>query len=91
MYLIDFFILADLTFLSSWPDPSVKFGQVAAVTVDRQGKVVVFHRGTHVWGTQTFDEYDNYQRKEDGPVNENTVVVLDPQSGAVLKSWGKGL
>lgn len=81
----------ELTFSSSWPDPSIKFGQVAAVTVDRNGRVVVFHRGPHVWGGGTFDGYDNYQRKEDGPVNEDTVVVMDPQSGVVVKSWGKGL
>lgn len=81
----------DLTFSSSWPDPTIKFGQVAAVTVDQHGQVVVFHRGKHVWGGGTFDNYDNYQRKEDGPVNEDTVVVLDPHSGAVIKSWGKGL
>lgn len=84
-------VLLALFLSPSWPDPNVQFGQVAAVTVDKHGQVVVFHRGSHVWDGLTFDDNDNYLKKELGPVNEDPVVVLDPVSGKVIKSWGKGL
>ncbi|KAE8748223.1 hypothetical protein FOCC_FOCC005062 [Frankliniella occidentalis] len=80
-----------LVWSKSWPAPTVQFGQVAAVSVDQRGQVVVFHRGPHVWNGETFDNQDNYQKKEDGPVNEDTVIVLDPRSGSIIKSWGKGI
>lgn len=74
-----------------WPDPSVKFGQLAGVAVDKYGQVVVFHRGSHVWDGSTFDIHDNYMKKEEGPVHADTVVALHPVSGVILKSWGKDM
>ncbi|GFS42719.1 hypothetical protein NPIL_536921, partial [Nephila pilipes] len=32
-----------------WPSKNLKLGQVAAVTVDHDGNVVIFHRGDHIW------------------------------------------
>ena len=85
------FIFAGLVVSPSWPDPNLKFGQIAAVHVDQHGQVFIFHRGPHVWDGGSFDNYDNYKQKELGPVQEDTVYVLDPNSGTVLKSWGRGL
>lgn len=81
----------DIEFVVSprWPDPSVNFGQIAAVTVDKDGHVVIFHRGPHVWDALAFDQNDNYMPKDKGPIDEDTVIVLDPDSGKVLKSWGR--
>ncbi|KAK3914351.1 Peptidyl-alpha-hydroxyglycine alpha-amidating lyase 1 [Frankliniella fusca] len=80
-----------LVWSEKWPASNVRFGQVSAVSVDKHGQVVVFHRGSHVWNAETFDIEDNYLRKEDGPVDEDTVVVLDPNTGSIIKSWGKGI
>lgn len=85
------FKFADFVVSSSWPDPNLKFGQIAAVHVDQHGQVFIFHRGSHVWDAQSFDTYDSYRQKELGPVQDDTVVVVDPNTGAVLKTWGKGL
>lgn len=81
----------ELTLSPSWPDPSLKFGQFSAVTVDKHGHVVVFHRGPHVWDGNSFDTNDNYMKKEEGPIQEDTIVVLDPVTGKKIKSWGKNL
>lgn len=32
-----------------WPSKTLKFGQIAAVTVDHEGTTIIFHRGDHVW------------------------------------------
>jgi len=33
----------------NWPISDQNFGQIVAVDIDKDGNVVIFHRGTHVW------------------------------------------
>ncbi|XP_050687178.1 peptidyl-alpha-hydroxyglycine alpha-amidating lyase 2-like isoform X4 [Eriocheir sinensis] len=69
--------------------PELQLGQVSGVSVDPQGRPVLFHRGTRVWDHRTFNVTHHYQG-EDGPLGEDVVLVLDPESGAVVRSWGAG-
>lgn len=32
-----------------WPNKVMRFGQIAAVTLDNNKNVVIFHRADHVW------------------------------------------
>ncbi|KAK7085482.1 hypothetical protein SK128_021970 [Halocaridina rubra] len=66
----------------------LKLGQVAGVAVDPEGRPVVFHRATRTWDYNTFNASHHFQGE--GPVEEDVVMVLDPQTGDVVKSWGKG-
>ncbi|GIY55864.1 peptidyl-glycine alpha-amidating monooxygenase B [Caerostris darwini] len=75
----------------SWPSKDLKFGQVAAVTVDANGNVVIFHRGDHVWNELTFDDNNNYLLAKHGPIKTSTILVIDSSSGLVLQKWGSDL
>ncbi|XP_071514811.1 peptidyl-alpha-hydroxyglycine alpha-amidating lyase 2-like [Panulirus ornatus] len=68
--------------------PGIKLGQVAGVSVDPLGQPVVFHRGPRVWDYQSFNTTHHYQGGD--PLDEDVVVVLDPETGEVVRSWGRG-
>lgn len=72
-----------------WPDSEVHLGQVVAVSMDLDGNLVVFHRGSRVWTAQSFDFNDVYQRVEEGPIPESTVLTLEPGNGHLLHRWGR--
>uniref|UniRef100_A0A1B6G878 peptidylamidoglycolate lyase n=1 Tax=Cuerna arida TaxID=1464854 RepID=A0A1B6G878_9HEMI len=77
---------------ADWPGKNgVHFGQVAGVTVNKQGEVVVFHRGDHVWGAGSFDRLNQYLEKDKGPISSPTVLVIHPETGAVLQKWGENM
>nr|XP_053628114.1 peptidyl-alpha-hydroxyglycine alpha-amidating lyase 2-like [Cherax quadricarinatus] len=68
--------------------PGLVLGQVAGVSVDPLGRPVLFHRGTRTWDYLSFNSSHHYQ--EGGPLEEDVVVVLDPDTGEVVRSWGRG-
>ncbi|CAN7938280.1 unnamed protein product [Ixodes hexagonus] len=74
---------------SGWPSSESRLGQVVAVSLDLEGNVVVFHRGSRIWTAQSFDFNDVYQRVEEGSIPEATVVTLDAGNGHELHSWGR--
>lgn len=65
-------------------------GQISGVDIDKSGNPVVFHRGTVIWDAGSFNESNHYLREEEGPIDEDTIVVLDSKSGQLLASWGGG-
>ncbi|XP_067122640.1 peptidyl-glycine alpha-amidating monooxygenase A-like [Centruroides vittatus] len=73
-----------------WPPENIfkDIRQVAGVDVDRLGNVHVFHRGDRMWDMRSF-KGDNYQQQELGPIQIDTILILDPSSGQVIRSWGK--
>ncbi|XP_050584556.1 peptidyl-alpha-hydroxyglycine alpha-amidating lyase 1-like isoform X3 [Bombus affinis] len=75
----------DIEWDSQWAK-NIKFGQVSAVSIDPSGNIGILHRGSRVWGSTTFN-IRNIFNKEDGPIQENTVVLLD-KSGKKLSEWG---
>lgn len=67
----------------------LNLGQVSGVSVDPEGRPVVFHRGSRKWDHKTFNSSHHFQG--DGPINEDVVMTLNPKTGDVLESWGKDL
>lgn len=77
--------------VDSWPDATKKLGQLAAVTFDVDGNIVVFHRGDRVWDGNTFLTNDVYNQRALGPISQPTVVVFSASSGLVLDEWGRSM
>ncbi|GFY59349.1 peptidyl-glycine alpha-amidating monooxygenase B [Trichonephila inaurata madagascariensis] len=75
----------------NWPSKNLKLGQVAAVTVDHDENVVIFHRGNHIWNDLTFDDYHNYLLAKEGPIKVPTVMILEASTGLLLHQWGNDL
>ncbi|XP_076383432.1 peptidyl-alpha-hydroxyglycine alpha-amidating lyase 1 isoform X2 [Megalopta genalis] len=65
----------------------LKFGQISAVSINPVGNIGVFHRGSRVWGSGTFDMKGRFMQANDGPIPENTILLLD-KSGKKLLEWG---
>ncbi|XP_005866475.1 PREDICTED: peptidyl-glycine alpha-amidating monooxygenase isoform X11 [Myotis brandtii] len=74
-----------------WPGVYLLPGQVSGVAVDPKNNLVIFHRGDHVWDGNSFDSQFVYQQRGLGPIEEDTILVIDPNTAAVLQSSGKNL
>ncbi|XP_070088947.1 peptidyl-glycine alpha-amidating monooxygenase isoform X12 [Equus caballus] len=74
-----------------WPGVYLLPGQVSGVALDLQNNLVIFHRGDHVWDGNSFDSKFVYQQRGLGPIEEDTILVIDPNNAAVLQSSGKNL
>lgn len=71
-----------------WPMEEYDLGQISGVDVDKSGNPIIFHRGTVIWDSGSFNESNHYQRQDEGPIDEDTIVVLDSKTGQMLASWG---
>lgn len=69
----------------------MKLGQVAGVSVGGGGEVVIFHRGDHVWDSQSFNMQNQFLEKDLGPISSPTVLVFHPDTGALLHEWGESM
>lgn len=76
---------------NQWPDNKEELGAVTAVSFDKAGNVVMFHRVDRIWGPETFNKSNVYQEQYRGPIKRNTVLGLEAESGKVLYQWGKNL
>ncbi|NP_001351522.1 peptidyl-glycine alpha-amidating monooxygenase isoform r precursor [Homo sapiens] len=74
-----------------WPGVYLLPGQVSGVALDPKNNLVIFHRGDHVWDGNSFDSKFVYQQIGLGPIEEDTILVIDPNNAAVLQSSGKNL
>ncbi|XP_033034906.1 peptidyl-glycine alpha-amidating monooxygenase isoform X9 [Trachypithecus francoisi] len=74
-----------------WPGIYLLPGQVSGVALDPKNNLVIFHRGDHVWDGNSFDSKFVYQQIGLGPIEEDTILVIDPNNAAVLQSSGKNL
>lgn len=77
--------------VENWPEVDLNLGQVSGVSVNVHQQPVIFHRADRVWDIGTFDYNNNYRHRELGPISSYTVLTLDPQTGRVLKKWGKDI
>ncbi|CAH2297114.1 peptidyl-glycine alpha-amidating monooxygenase A precursor [Pelobates cultripes] len=75
----------------NWPGVNLKLGQVSGLALDANNNLVIFHRGDHIWDANSFDNTFVYQQRGIGPIEENTILVVNPNSSAILKSIGKNL
>ncbi|XP_033708953.1 peptidyl-glycine alpha-amidating monooxygenase isoform X4 [Tursiops truncatus] len=74
-----------------WPGVYLLPGQVSGIALDPTNNLVIFHRGNHVWDGNSFDSKFVYQQRGLGPIEEDTILVIDPNNAAVLQSSGKNL
>nr|CAD7427373.1 unnamed protein product [Timema monikensis] len=85
---IHYYIQNDLNVVTDWPDPHKRLGQLSAVSLDKDGNVVVFHRGDREWGAESFQPNNVYNQRALGPIQQNTVVVFNATTGKVVYEWG---
>ncbi|XP_021143767.1 peptidyl-glycine alpha-amidating monooxygenase isoform X5 [Columba livia] len=74
-----------------WPGLDLKLGQVSGLALDPENNLVIFHRGDHVWDENSFDSKFVYQQRGLGPIEQNTIIVLNPSNAKLLNSVGKSL
>ncbi|XP_074935948.1 peptidyl-glycine alpha-amidating monooxygenase isoform X7 [Phalacrocorax aristotelis] len=74
-----------------WPGLDLKLGQVSGLALDPENNLVIFHRGDHVWDENSFDSKFVYQQRGLGPIEQNTILVVDPSNAKLLHSMGKSL
>lgn len=74
-----------------WPGLNLKLGQVSGLALDPKNNLVIFHRGDHVWNGNSFDRKFVYQMRGIGPIEQSTILVVDPTSSTVLQSTGKNM
>ncbi|XP_075583291.1 peptidyl-glycine alpha-amidating monooxygenase isoform X5 [Pelecanus crispus] len=74
-----------------WPGLDLKLGQVSGLALDPENKLVVFHRGDRVWDENSFDSKFVYQQRGLGPIEQNTILVLNPSNAKLHRSMGKSL
>ncbi|XP_074993274.1 peptidyl-glycine alpha-amidating monooxygenase isoform X9 [Calonectris borealis] len=74
-----------------WPGLDLKLGQVSGLALDPENNLVIFHRGDHVWDENSFDRKFVYQQRGLGPIEQNTILVLNPGDAKLLHSTGKSL
>ncbi|KAM7341956.1 peptidyl-alpha-hydroxyglycine-alpha-amidating lyase 1 [Cochliomyia hominivorax] len=76
---------------SSWPEMNVKLGAVTAVSFDKAGNVVIFHRCDRVWELDTFSRNNVFTKRNKGAIRDSTVLALDRQTGKLVYDWGRNL
>lgn len=81
-------IYTDIIWKSQWAN-NIKFGQISGVSIDPNGNIGIFHRGSRVWNRNTFDNTNRFDRNE-RPIQENTIILLD-KLGRKLLEWGANM
>lgn len=85
-----FLYLPGIKWDDKWPSAKVEFGQLSAVAIDPDGNIAAFSRGSRIWGSQTFDADNKFDRDE-GAIRENTVTLLSAETGNTISEWGRNL
>lgn len=67
----------------------LKLTQMSAVSMDPYGNVAIFHRGNRIWGPDTFNNENRFNKKN-GPIMQNTIILLN-KSGKVILEFGKNM
>uniref|UniRef100_A0A673IEX4 Peptidylglycine alpha-amidating monooxygenase n=1 Tax=Sinocyclocheilus rhinocerous TaxID=307959 RepID=A0A673IEX4_9TELE len=74
-----------------WPEADLQLGQVSGLALNSNGDLIIFHRGDHIWGINSFNFNGIYQQKDLGPIQQSTIMVVDPVKGKVLKASGRNM
>lgn len=77
--------------VENWPHESHEFGQVTAVSINRDGNPVIFHRGHRTWTAESFNATNHYQLIAEGPIEDSTILTLSAATGAVIDESGGGI
>ncbi|XP_065215732.1 peptidyl-alpha-hydroxyglycine alpha-amidating lyase 2-like [Planococcus citri] len=77
--------------VENWPQAKLPhLGEISGVTINRVGQPVIFHRGSRNFNEWSFNETNDFQFINEGPIDIDTILTLDPKSGKVLSGWGRG-
>ncbi|KAF7997407.1 hypothetical protein HCN44_005978 [Aphidius gifuensis] len=71
-----------------WQGPG-NVGQIVGVSVDSEGRPVIFHRGDRTWNYNTYDDNLEYEEAFEGPIQDATILVLNSITGVVVNAWGE--
>ncbi|XP_073685191.1 peptidylglycine alpha-amidating monooxygenase isoform X1 [Garra rufa] len=82
---------AHLVEVSDWTEEELQLGQVSGLALNSNGDLIIFHRGDHKWGFNSFNFNHIYQQRDLGPIQQSTIVVMDPVKGKVLKASGRNM
>ncbi|XP_028273447.1 peptidyl-glycine alpha-amidating monooxygenase B isoform X2 [Parambassis ranga] len=77
--------------VSAWPQSSLQLGQVSGLALDSDSNLVIFHRGDHHWGADSFNSQAKYLQRSLGPIQQSTILVVDPAKGNLLKASGRNM
>ena len=68
---------------NDWPKMPGDFvlGNPTGLGIDSENNIVVFHRASRIWE----------ETMQEDKIQENTILVLDKQTGEILKSWAEDL
>ncbi|XP_026154054.1 peptidyl-glycine alpha-amidating monooxygenase isoform X2 [Mastacembelus armatus] len=77
--------------VSAWPQSPLQLGQVSGLARDSDSNLVIFHRGDHYWGDDSFNSQARYQQRSLGPIQQSTILVVDPSKGNILKASGRNM
>lgn len=69
------------------------FGQVSGIAINQKSdSIVVFHRGSQIWNSDSFDSDFQFNTRKYNLISENTIVTLDRNTGKVKgQSWGANM
>uniref|UniRef100_A0A8C5HV87 Peptidylglycine alpha-amidating monooxygenase n=1 Tax=Gouania willdenowi TaxID=441366 RepID=A0A8C5HV87_GOUWI len=76
---------------AGWPQSPLQLGQVSGLAVDSNSNLVIFHRGDHSWRADSFNSQAQYQQRSLGPIQQSTILVVDPAKGNILKASGRNI
>ncbi|XP_077593275.1 peptidyl-glycine alpha-amidating monooxygenase isoform X1 [Stigmatopora nigra] len=76
---------------TTWPQNFLQLGQVSGLAVDSESNLVIFHRGDHRWGADSFDGQAIYRQRFLGPIQQSTILVVNGDNGNVLKASGRNM
>uniref|UniRef100_A0A1I7WFW6 peptidylamidoglycolate lyase n=1 Tax=Heterorhabditis bacteriophora TaxID=37862 RepID=A0A1I7WFW6_HETBA len=68
---------------------NVNFGQVAGLTFDNDGNLIIFHRSGRVWDKNTFDQYNVLLNKT--PIDDDVIVFIKSNNNQshIVRKLGK--
>jgi hypothetical protein len=77
----------------NWPMlGNIQLGSVAAVCINNDGNIAIFHRADRVWNAESFTAGTNiFAHQTLDPIPVNTILLFDRSTGKLLKEWGSKL
>ena len=71
--------------------PGQPLGQITGIAMNLKGNLVIFHRGNHRWDERSFDENNRYRLRNEGPIQQESVIEFNADSLTQIQSWGSNL
>uniref|UniRef100_A0A665WWU8 Peptidylglycine alpha-amidating monooxygenase n=1 Tax=Echeneis naucrates TaxID=173247 RepID=A0A665WWU8_ECHNA len=75
----------------AWPQSSLQLGQVSGLALDTNSNLVIFHRGDHHWGSNSFNSQARYLERSLGPIQQSTILIVDTAKGNILQASGRNM